>query len=300
MPKLSHFAFYPGDWLNSHEVTALSFELQGVYFRVLCLMWTAKDGTCSLPLDAYLMARLLHVNPRTWRKWYEQLKHLFIIDFAAGTFTQERIQKERTKAITAWERACKAREAKEAAIRAKFGGHSQVIRGSFDQHSTEIHPPNGGTNSAYSKESGTESQPTNRTEQNRTETTREKSVAGKPATRIEPSAEALDVAAYLANAILSHSPGARLKPSGWARDVDLAIRIDNRTPEDLRRCIDVAHRSSDPFWRSNLLSGKKLREHADRLLIKANQGTNTGPPGTRGMSVRDLLDASEKLREKGA
>src|SRR3990167_3532392 len=60
-----------------------------------------------------------------------------------------------------------------------------------------------------------------------------------------PSPEAVEIAEYLESAIHSHTPTVRTNPSGWARDIDLALRIDKRTPDQLRRVIDVAHRNDD-------------------------------------------------------
>jgi hypothetical protein len=82
------------------------------------------------------------------------------------------------------------------------------------------------------------------------------------------SPESLEVAQYLLTGIQAHTPGHVGNPERWAKDVDLAIRIDKRTPEELRRVVDFAHRNPDgAFWRANLLSGAKLRLHAPRLLI---------------------------------
>jgi hypothetical protein len=90
-----------------------------------------------------------------------------------------------------------------------------------------------------------------------------------PVTRREPkpvSPEAAEVAEYLAAAITSHQPTAKTAPGLWARDIDAAIRLDKRTPAGLRAVIDHAHRSPHGlFWRANLRSGDKLREHYDRI-----------------------------------
>ena len=52
----------------------------------------------------------------------------------------------------------------------------------------------------------------------------------------------------------------------WAVDVDKMIRIDKRNPEQIKTVIKFAQ--SDSFWQSNILSGKKLREKYDQLLMK--------------------------------
>ena len=103
----------------------------------------------------------------------------------------------------------------------------------------------------------------------------------KPATRTPKpqNPEAVEIAQYLYDAIRSHSPGfmadappakTAKKLEGWAHDIDRAIRLDGMTPEGAREAIDAAHRSPDPFWRSNLLSGAKLRKHYETLRVRAN------------------------------
>jgi len=52
----------------------------------------------------------------------------------------------------------------------------------------------------------------------------------------------------------------------WAKDIDLMIRIDKRTPEDIRRVIEWCQ--EDTFWQSNILSTAKLRKQFDQLSAK--------------------------------
>lgn len=114
----------------------------------------------------------------------------------------------------------------------------------------------------------------------------EASAERKPRQAAPASPEAAQVAEYLLAAIRSHTPEHRADPAKWVRDVDLALRADKHSAADLRLAIDQAHRSPDPFWRSNVLSGKKLREHAPSLLIRAR----ASPPGKAvgGLTVQDL------------
>lgn len=97
--------------------------------------------------------------------------------------------------------------------------------------------------------------------------------------RAVPSTEAVELAEYLRAAIMSHTPGHRAGPKAsetWAKYIDLAMRRDGRTPADLRKVIDFAHRSHDLFWRGNVLSGEKLREKFDQLWIQM-QTRGRGP-----------------------
>lgn len=115
----------------------------------------------------------------------------------------------------------------------------------------------------------------------RREKQKEQSVAAakRPATRRAkpPSLDARAAAQYLYDAIRAHSPqflsnakpaGVERKITGWARDIDVGLRNDGMTLQGCRQAVDAAHGTSDPFWRSNLLSGKKLRQHYEKLRIR--------------------------------
>lgn len=115
------------------------------------------------------------------------------------------------------------------------------------------------------------------TVRNETNGTNNSSSSASPPTRKQPSPEAVAIAGYLAESIHEHTPTAKVDPDGWSKHVDAALRLDGRTPDQLRRVIDYAHRNrADLFWRANLLSGKKLRERFDQIWIKA-QGSRAGP-----------------------
>jgi len=59
----------------------------------------------------------------------------------------------------------------------------------------------------------------------------------------------------------------------WAKHIDLMIRIDNRTAEEIREMITWCQQ--DTFWKCNILSTKTLREKFDQLTIKKNATTAT-------------------------
>ena len=65
--------------------------------------------------------------------------------------------------------------------------------------------------------------------------------------------------------IFPDSPIPNLK--GWAKDIDLMIRVDRRSPEAIERII--AYLPTDSFWCKNVLSGHKLRKQFDRLQVEA-------------------------------
>ena len=77
------------------------------------------------------------------------------------------------------------------------------------------------------------------------------------------------LAMFMRQCILSNLPKAKVPkptPEGlrrWAYDIDLMIRIDCRSPDEIRQLIDWSHR--DSFWKANILSPGKLREKWDTL-----------------------------------
>lgn len=137
----------------------------------------------------------------------------------------------------------------------------------------------------------------------------ERSVAGAPPStdpKLESAApnlqDATDLATYLLEAIRSHTPDHAIRESAqvkWARDIDLALRVDKRTPDQLRAAIDFAHRSGDTFWRPNILSGKKLREKYDQLAMQARRQPAQRP--SAGPTARELAQRAmdEMARERG-
>lgn len=86
---------------------------------------------------------------------------------------------------------------------------------------------------------------------------------------ISEDSPAFKLSRYLSILILANFP--KVKPphlQRWARDVDLMIRIDQRDPDDIGKVIEWSQK--DEFWKSNILSTKKLREKFD--VIQAKMG----------------------------
>jgi hypothetical protein len=82
---------------------------------------------------------------------------------------------------------------------------------------------------------------------------------------------ATKVATYLAEKILRENPTAKPKPDNWVKDIDLAIRRDERTEKELIALIDYIY-TGDMFWVPNIQSGNKLREKFDQITSRQLQG----------------------------
>ena len=79
------------------------------------------------------------------------------------------------------------------------------------------------------------------------------------------------LAKLLENEILKNNPKfpeSEKQKQSWAKDFDLMIRRDNISADDIAEIIMWCQQ--DAFWRSNILSGKKLREKYQQLRMKMN------------------------------
>jgi hypothetical protein len=92
----------------------------------------------------------------------------------------------------------------------------------------------------------------------------------------DEATEQYKLAMFMRQCILSNLPKAKVPkptPEGlrrWTYDIDLMMRIDCRSPDEIRELIDWSHR--DPFWKANILSPGKLREKWDTLVAHKQRG----------------------------
>lgn len=90
-----------------------------------------------------------------------------------------------------------------------------------------------------------------------------------------PSKESLEIAQELLKKVLEiHPKFKQPKIENWAEELDKAIRIDSRAPNELLEAISFAF--SDPFWSTTLQSAEGLRRNFDKIFQKMNAG-NTKP-----------------------
>ncbi len=101
----------------------------------------------------------------------------------------------------------------------------------------------------------------------------------------ETMLEAIEVATHLSTK-LSESIENYKQPSvaglhSWAKDIDLAIRKDNRTKQQLIDAISWIHDGAGHWWIGNIQSGKKLREQFDTLTAQRIPAIQKVPIRTR-------------------
>jgi len=102
---------------------------------------------------------------------------------------------------------------------------------------------------------------------------------------------------YLRRWIIKNNPSSKAKKADmqkWAVHVDRMIRVDSRTPKEIKAVIKFSQ--TDPFWLANILSTQKLREKYDQL--KLREQTTQAPVASMGSSAAD--ETRRMLEEKEA
>lgn len=85
------FSFYPKDWLSDANVTAMTFDEQGIYVRLLCHYWL--EGT--LPASEEKLARLLGMPVKRFARAWVALQPCFRVE--GDRLVQKRVETEREK-----------------------------------------------------------------------------------------------------------------------------------------------------------------------------------------------------------
>ena len=112
----------------------------------------------------------------------------------------------------------------------------------------------------------------------------------------ETSEEALQLARELRDCIRIRDPAAKAARTanldGWARDIDLLIRIDQRRPNDISSVIAWCH-SPGCWWGSIILSGSNLRRKFDTLIAQMKNGS-----GARRDAHKENVETGKKFLER--
>jgi hypothetical protein len=85
------------------------------------------------------------------------------------------------------------------------------------------------------------------------------------------------LARRLSGRILANKPDARVPKTpaqlqGWARELDLMLRVDKRSPPEVEAVIDWCQ--AEPFWCAVILSAEKLRQKFDQLHLQRARGAH--------------------------
>lgn len=95
--------------------------------------------------------------------------------------------------------------------------------------------------------------------------------------KYSPNSDEVRMSEFLFS-LISARDGKAKKPNlqEWAVHIDRLIRLDNRSPIEIRAVIEWCQ--GDPFWQNNILSAEKLRKQFGQLILKmrGDDGRNTG------------------------
>lgn len=109
------------------------------------------------------------------------------------------------------------------------------------------------------------------------------------------SQESLRLAVFLFEEIKNHDPNFQLSDTQrdkWALEIDRMNRIDKRSWDEIEALIIFAQ--ADEFWRSNILSGFKLRKKATQLKMRMNKTQGTAEKKSA-LYEANMKFANEKL-----
>lgn len=81
--------------------------------------------------------------------------------------------------------------------------------------------------------------------------------------------EANEVALYLQEKIKTWKKNIHVNLKAWEKDIALAMKEDERSKDELLKCIDYIYSPLTNFWRPYVLSGAKLREKFDSIEAQA-------------------------------
>jgi hypothetical protein len=111
----------------------------------------------------------------------------------------------------------------------------------------------------------------------------------KPKEPKQSEIDALKIAEYLARKITDFNSTAKTNPSGWVKDIELAIRIDKRTPKELCEIITWIYTDNKDgkFWIKNIMSGESLRRQYDKMYMQKLSSTQDAQPAKPRASIFD-------------
>lgn len=297
--RFPHFDFYPGDWRNDTNNGLLTFEERGVHIELLCLMWDQPD--CTLPDDDGVIARLLHVSVRQWKKWRQHL-----LDGDHPVFVKENGRFFSKKLLKMWHKALDKSAKAQAAATERWNAKPAPEAGS--EKTTDMPSPSDSNADALQMQSdGNASHQSSVTDHkslktlvpgNAPEPTDPKTLRPAPKrTRHPVTAEIRALTDTLATRLFQGEP----LPTNWrSKNVQcLAKLVDRWGLDNVRACANWMWQ--DPYWRTQFDSWMAL-ERAYPKWRASQQSQNTGPPPERPLNFVNLETdpVMQQLREVDA
>ena len=250
MAKLPYFPLYVNDWLGSTTITTFTPEQEGGFIRLLCHAWSNPD--CTIPGDEQELMALSRLSSQALAKLLAKAW----LPCKLGYYNSKlRVVKE------AYEAHSKAMS--EAGKKGVIAKKELKLQGKEPQAKLK---PSVSKASAKDKLSLASA----------LALTSSSSIASSKKVKTT-CPDSLRLSGLLADLILLHTPDHKDLSNGnrertvksWAKDIDLMIRLDKRSPENIEQVIIFAQQ--DSFWFKNILSGSKLRKQFDRLGMNMKQ-----------------------------
>lgn len=104
--------------------------------------------------------------------------------------------------------------------------------------------------------------------------------------------DAIYVSQYLNDKIKSYNTEAKTNPDSWVKDIEKALRLDNRTKESLITCIDWIY-TDGSFWIPNIMSGKKLRDKFDQMNMQVMSSNKVSANNISDENIFDLIEKGQ-------
>jgi uncharacterized protein YdaU (DUF1376 family) len=272
--RLTRFDFDVVDFLGSPDVASMPATDVGQYVLLLCHAWIGGKNA-TLPNDDKMLAKLARaprgVSPRVLSKFpltrtaEGVLVRQNLRLTKEWTFACERAQRRHEKAQKAAKMGWEQRAHGMPGVRLKqASSNAQAMLGNApvpvpvsvpeikEKSKSSCPPPADEVNAATSQSS-------------------------RSAPEVSPTG--MELANLLRQRIHENNSRARITEKqviAWGRQVDLMIRMDNRTVEEITVLIEWSQR--DPFWKTVVLSMKKLREKFDQLTMKSKVQPIAGEP----------------------
>ena len=122
----------------------------------------------------------------------------------------------------------------------------------------------------------------------------------KPKPQSQPKTEVMDlsttllsgikVSEYLLSKIKANKPNFKTPNlETWSKDIDLAIRIDNRTEHQLIGCINWIYSDQGSFWIPNIMSAKKLRNKFDTMEAQMMRTTSNNSKTQQNLKLMEEI-----------
>lgn len=219
-------------------------------------MWNDSDNQFSIPNDEKMLTKALGLSIKVFRKIFSEIQNEIdpILREKDGFLISERLKEEKRK---------QDKYRRDQSIKGKKSAEARRNRGT-NNGSTVVQP---------------EYQPDTQPEGNSSSSSSTSINKNTKVFFVEDS-DPYKLAVYLRARILENLPTAKVPqatPNGmqkWSEQTDKMIRLDNRDPQSIQRVIEFA--TTDSFWKSNILSTKKLREKYDQLYLRMNNDKGGG------------------------